>query len=313
MQSDCVVPPGDDWWFEPDPRLDSEGNRVEAGRGYYRCRDSKGCGLVKLRSETLEERFFELLTSVQPKPAYVKLFRAMALDGWKAQQTERREARRRLERRIAEIEDRLSTLTDALLFERRIDQATYESKRAELTQELALARLARSEAEADALDAETVLGFAEHVLLNAARLWQAGDAEQRVRLQAAIFPNGVRFDGERFGTPETSIAFRHLRAIERGEDALASVRCPNTGAKIRAARLAADLSQEELARAVGVSKESIRIMEKGEIVPSTAAFLELEDALGVAMPDLMDREEIRAQGRKTTARRSRSGKARARS
>lgn len=99
----------------------------------------------------------------------------------------------------------------------------------------------------------------------------------------------------------------------RVEAGRGSVRCPNTGAKIRAARLAADLSQEELARAVGVSKESIRIMEKGEIVPSTAAFLELEDALGVAMPDLMDREEIRAQGRKTTARRSRSGKARARS
>jgi hypothetical protein len=39
-------------------------------------------------------------------------------------------------------------------------------------------------------------------LTNAGRLWMELDLDQKQRLQQVPFPEGVRFDGERFGNPE---------------------------------------------------------------------------------------------------------------
>ncbi len=60
------------------------------------------------------------------------------------------------------------------------------------------------------LDVEGILGFAEHVLTDAARLWTEVPLEQKQLLQGALFPEGLRFDGERFGTAVTCLAFKQL-------------------------------------------------------------------------------------------------------
>lgn len=51
------------------------------------------------------------------------------------------------------------------------------------------------------LDVEGVLAFAEHFLTNVARLWTERPLDQKQRLQQVLFPNGLRFDGEKFGKP----------------------------------------------------------------------------------------------------------------
>ncbi len=60
------------------------------------------------------------------------------------------------------------------------------------------------------LDVEAVLGFAEHALSNAAYLWQEFPLELRQRFQAVLFPEGLSFDGEKFGTAQTCCAFQYL-------------------------------------------------------------------------------------------------------
>ena len=65
----------------------------------------------------------------------------------------------------------------------------------------------------DDLDVEGVLGFAEHVLTNAARLWAELGIDGKQELQQALFPDGVSFDGEEFGTAATSWAFKHFEAL----------------------------------------------------------------------------------------------------
>jgi hypothetical protein len=50
----------------------------------------------------------------------------------------------------------------------------------------------------DELDVEAVLQFAEHVLLNAARLWTEFSLEQKQRFQKVLFPQGVRFSEGKF-------------------------------------------------------------------------------------------------------------------
>src|SRR5439155_16734733 len=62
--------------------------------------------------------------------------------------------------------------------------------------------------------AEAVLNFAEHVAMNAARLWIAGDPEHKQRLQVSLFPKGVSFSAEGFGTPVTCLMFSQLPANE---------------------------------------------------------------------------------------------------
>jgi len=61
---------------------------------------------------------------------------------------------------------------------------------------------------------EGLLGFAEHLFANAARVWLVLDLPERLRFQRVLFPDGVAFDGTSFRTPETSSVFSYLRLLE---------------------------------------------------------------------------------------------------
>ena len=54
---------------------------------------------------------------------------------------------------------------------------------------------------------EGVLGFAEYLMANAARVWMEATLEQRQRIQSAILPEGLPFDGRELGTAPTYLAF----------------------------------------------------------------------------------------------------------
>ena len=72
------------------------------------------------------------------------------------------------------------------------------------------------------MDVEGVLAFAEHLLTNAARLWMEASLDQKQRLQTVFFPEGLQFDGERFGTAVTCLAFKQLGPDEAVKDGMAS-------------------------------------------------------------------------------------------
>ena len=56
--------------------------------------------------------------------------------------------------------------------------------------------------------------------------------------------------------------------------------------RLRVARAERDLSQAELARAVGVSRQTISSIETGQYCPSTVLALRLADVLAVAFTEL---------------------------
>lgn len=111
---------------------------------------------------------------------------------------------------------------DAFLFRHQIDQASYERQRDRIRQQITLGEFELTEATVEQLDLEGLLGFAEHVLGNARALWVQATAEQRVRLQAVLFPEGVPFDGARFGTAATCLAFAQLPEPGGQRDGVAS-------------------------------------------------------------------------------------------
>ena len=143
------------------------------------------------------------------------LFKAIVLDVWKARQADAGKLMAGLESRLADLRRRESILEDAFLYEKRIDSASYERQRDKIREDIALARIELEDARVDEIDIEGLLGFAEHVLGNAARLWVEAPAEQKRRLQEVLFPKGLRLKDGRFGTAVTCLAFKQLSGSGR--------------------------------------------------------------------------------------------------
>ena len=127
-----------------------------------------------------------------------------------------------LEVRLADLRRREELLDDAYLYAKKIDAITYERQRDTMREQIALASIELEDARHEEIDVEGLLGFAEYVLTNAARLWMEATAEQRPRLQRALFPEGLRLRDGRIGTAVTCMAFTQLEAIEGRESGLAS-------------------------------------------------------------------------------------------
>jgi hypothetical protein len=59
-------------------------------------------------------------------------------------------------------------------------------------------------------DIECVLNFADHVILNASRLWVEFNLEQKQRFHRVTFPNDLSFLEGKFGTTATCAFFKLL-------------------------------------------------------------------------------------------------------
>jgi hypothetical protein len=177
---------------------------------------------VRIPKADLENAFRELLVRLQPRPEYLRLFNAIVLDAWNERRASSRTARAKLEQQIATLRHRLDDLDEAFLYGKRIDQQTYERQRDRLREQLGLAEIDLAEATGEELDIDAVLAFAQHVLTDAARMWEQTTFDQRLRLQRALFPEGVSFDGSEIRTTVTCLAYGQLSAPQSAENGLAS-------------------------------------------------------------------------------------------
>jgi DNA invertase Pin-like site-specific DNA recombinase len=188
---------------------------------YYRCRTS-GCATGSTAKESLEEAFERLLVALQPRKEYLALFRAIVLDVWQDRQADAARLRASLEENLSKLKDKKTRLDESFIFRGEIARDTYVALDAKVREEILVAQIELSEATIEELDVEAVLGFAEHLMGNAAALWKALPANRKRVLQDSIFPEGVTFDGEAFGTAVTCGAFTYLRLLETQEDGVAS-------------------------------------------------------------------------------------------
>ena len=136
---------------------------------YYRY-PNPCCKGGNVRKGDLEQKFLGLLEKLQPKPEYVDLFKEVVLDVWKAKQANCIILRTTLESKSEEIGEQKNRLVEALVYRQSIDEDTYREQLDRLEEEKTRAQLELQDATLDELDVEAVLSFAEHVLLNAARL-----------------------------------------------------------------------------------------------------------------------------------------------
>jgi hypothetical protein len=68
------------------------------------------------------------------------------------------------------------------------------------------------------------LDFADWMLTNSASVWAGAPFENQLKIQRALFANGVPVSNEGFGTLEPISLFRQLQANREDESSLASPR-----------------------------------------------------------------------------------------
>ncbi len=99
---------------------------------------------------------------------------------------------------------------------------TYQEQFARLNIEANEVRSDLANAEFEQIDLEGVLRFAERIIGNPARLWLESTLDQRQRLQRTLFPDGIEYDGEEFGTASTPLFFCLLASVTDADYHLAS-------------------------------------------------------------------------------------------
>ncbi len=194
------------------------------GRGrryaYYHC-PGRACGTSTTKN-ALEGDFLALLDRLRPRPEYLRLFKAVVLDTWKAKRQESAGLEADPRRRAEAIRHRKERLLEAFVYRGAINQATYQAQLDKLDADLTPVEMERHDAELEGLDVEGLLSYAEHVMLNAGALWRDAEHEHRIRLQAFFFPAGLtRADGA-FGTVTSGSLFNHLVPVEETKSGVAT-------------------------------------------------------------------------------------------
>jgi hypothetical protein len=131
--------------------------------------------------------------------------------------------RETLLRRLGELKERKGLLVEAFVYRRQLDERTYREQLQKLNEEITLAEIEEKESRLEELDIESVIDFARHILVNAARIWAASGSDQKQRLQKLFFPAGVLFSNGLYRTTRTSSIFFELQESFSGKENLVAL------------------------------------------------------------------------------------------
>jgi site-specific DNA recombinase len=186
---------------------------------YYHCQD----GCTRATKDLMEQKFEEFMRQLQPNASYMRLYREIVLDVWRKKQGDSQQAQSVLSRKVKELRENKTKLEEAYVYQRAIDAATYQEMHAKLAEELTLAEMELRDAQAEEIEIEAVLDFAQAVLLNASNLWKAAPSEQKQRLQQVLFPDGVTYSGGNYRTGVTCLLFSGMQTHEVKKEGLVAL------------------------------------------------------------------------------------------
>jgi hypothetical protein len=128
-----------------------------------------------------------------------------------------------LRQHLEDLHQRKDRLDETFIYEKAIDRETYDRQLDKLNEQIMVAEMQERDAKLENYDVEAVLNFAEHVILNAARLWTEFSSDQKQRLQNVLFPQGVTFAEGNYKTAETSLFFKLLQESKDKKTGLATL------------------------------------------------------------------------------------------
>ncbi len=175
---------------------------------YYRCR--RNCEGIKATPDDLHTLFLRWLERFASESGSTEEIKDTIRAVWRERRGDAEALRSVLRQKLSQAEVRKTTLVNRWL-DGDVDKATYTEHVSRLSAEIENIRAEVRSTEFEHIELEGVLAFADRLIMRPARLWVESSLEQRQRLLKTLFPTGVTFDGERFGTNSTPLLFRLLR------------------------------------------------------------------------------------------------------
>jgi len=187
---------------------------------YYSCRTT-GCKTANIGRDALHKMFIEFRYGLFPKQSLMDRFRSVVTVVWQKRHSEReRERDRALERKSA-LEKRRQRVID-LLVEGTLKKFEYEDQMIQIgTAMQEVERHIQSTLISEA-DLERLLDFSEWLLERVRGIWNAAELPNKLRLQQALFRNGLTLPADGFGTAQHPFFFKSSTLLTDVPDDLAS-------------------------------------------------------------------------------------------
>jgi site-specific DNA recombinase len=188
---------------------------------YYRCR-KRGCyGVSNISPDDLHSNFLLWLQRTAPKPEAMVAIKDSIRTVWQQRQGDAEQLRSALARKLELAKSRKDTLVKRWT-DNQVDQKTFSEYIPQFTAEIEAIQEEIRSTEVENIELERVLEFADRIILRPTSLWVESSLDQRQRLQKTLFPNGIEFDGEEFGTAATSLFFNLIEPDPNDSWGLAS-------------------------------------------------------------------------------------------
>ena len=173
------------------------------GRGgkryaHYSCR-VKGCRATKAKRDELHRRFIEFLYLLRLKGENTRLFHAVVKDVWRQKHAQRIAAEAQAGKTRKALEEKKQRALN-LYVDGKISDDDYQKQASAVGTALNQLGPQLTAGEISDDELERLLEFADWMLERVAGIWNAASLPNKLRLQTALFPKGLKVSKEGFGT-----------------------------------------------------------------------------------------------------------------
>jgi len=166
---------------------------------------------ISERAEIVHDQFLALLHQISPRPGVLDLIKEALIRRWNQELRSQRTVRQSLDRRVNEVEEKVSHVLD-LYIDHKLSDSQKERQLARLENQLMELRIAQGEAERSEINKDTVLGYAVNFMANVAKLWTDMEPPERLHFLQLIFPDGLAYEfGNGFWNPILGLAFEVIQ------------------------------------------------------------------------------------------------------
>ena len=163
---------------------------VVKGHAYMNCPK----GHVRARADQLTRAFQEWLARAKPSELFMRRLERAIRSVWNEQIRELKTRETRNNELSRKLRQQLQNLDKAYLLDRACDVETYREQRQELRARLEATGVAAVRDDVRSLDLDATIQFARTLLQQPERWWTDARPEDKVRLQNALFPQGLKVD-----------------------------------------------------------------------------------------------------------------------
>ena len=169
---------------------------------------------VSVPRDKLNAKFVDLLQSITPSEATLKLFRSQVVKKWQNNHLEQLKQQKVLQQNLSKLRDRKQR-TVTLYIDGNLTEQEKTEQTILINSEILRTESKLNEANENVISTDVLIDFGINMIKNAAKLWRiAGEVEQQ-RLQTAIFPEGLTYDFiNGFGTAKTSDLYQLIGRFE---------------------------------------------------------------------------------------------------